>query len=141
MSSRHREGGKGRAVISCCTMCVHFPDGLSSLLPDLVCVVLHSPVFCVSSRTAVVRLHPLTDITRICVEFVTFAVLCSGCSPLELKAWLEEGLTDLSAKLASRAYLSGQVYLFFLSFFLSFFFFFQLCAQKYLIMCAAVPTV
>lgn len=38
-------------MISCCTMCVHFPDGLSLLLPDLVCVVLHSPVISVSSRT------------------------------------------------------------------------------------------
>lgn len=31
-------------------MRVHFPDGLSSLLPDLVCVVLHRPVICVTSR-------------------------------------------------------------------------------------------
>lgn len=42
-------------MISCCTMCVHFPDGLSSLLPDLVCVVLHRPVICVSSRSALCR--------------------------------------------------------------------------------------
>lgn len=80
LSSRHREGGTGREVISCCTMCVHFPDGLSSLLPDLVCVVVHSPVICVSSRTAVVPLHPFIHITQICVEFVTFAVLCSVSS-------------------------------------------------------------
>lgn len=67
-------------MISCCTMCVHFPDGLSSLLPDLVCVVLHSPVICVSSRTAFVALHPFIHITQICAEFATFAVLCSVSS-------------------------------------------------------------
>lgn len=70
-------------MISCCTMCVHFPDGLSSLLPDLVCVVLHSPVIRVSSRTAFVPLHPFIHITQICAEFVTFGVLCS-VSPI---AW------------------------------------------------------
>lgn len=64
-------------MISCCTMCVHFPDGLSSLLPDLVCVVLHSPVICESSHTAFVALHPFIHITQICTEFATFAVLCS----------------------------------------------------------------
>lgn len=80
LSCRHREGGKGRAVISCCTVFVHFPDGLSSLLLDLVCVVLQSRGICVSSRTAVAPLHPFVHITQICVEFVTFAVLSSVSS-------------------------------------------------------------
>lgn len=40
---------------ACCTVCFHFPDGLSSLSPDLVCVVLHSPVICVGLRTALCR--------------------------------------------------------------------------------------
>ena len=44
-------------MISCRTMCVHFPDGLSSLLPDLLCVVLHCPVICVSSRTLCRCIH------------------------------------------------------------------------------------
>lgn len=36
------EGGSEEGVISCRTLCVYFPDGLSSLLPDLLCVVLHA---------------------------------------------------------------------------------------------------
>lgn len=33
-------GGEEKAS-SCCSVCVYFPGGLSSLLPDLMCVVLH----------------------------------------------------------------------------------------------------
>lgn len=76
-------------MISCCTLCVHFPDGLSSLLPDLVRAVLHSQLICVRSRTAVAPLHPFIHITQIRVEFVTSAVLCSVSSRSELWACLE----------------------------------------------------
>lgn len=76
-------------MISCCTLCVHFPDGLSSLLADLVRAVLHSQLICVRSRTAVAPLHPFIHITQIRVEFVTSAVLCSVSSRSELCACLE----------------------------------------------------
>lgn len=71
---RRREGG--REVISCCTMCFHFPDGLSSLLPDLVCVVLHSPVICVSSAS-IYTYH--TDQRWVChiLVFYMFCLLLS----------------------------------------------------------------
>lgn len=68
LSRRRREGAKRRQVISCCTVRVHFPDGLSSLLPDLVCVVLHGQVIGVGARAAVVPLHPFKHITQICVS-------------------------------------------------------------------------
>lgn len=121
----------GREVISCCTGCVHFPDGLSSLLPDLVCVVLHRQVICVRSRAAVAPLHPFIHITQIRVEFVTFAVLC----PVSSLAWsymglFVEGPTGLCAILASYEYLF-VLFLFFV-FLLS-----SLCLSD-VVMCTAV---
>lgn len=119
----------GREVISCCTGCVHFPDGLSSLLPDLVCVVLHRQVICVRSRAAVAPLHPFIHITQIRVEFVTFAVLCSVSS----LAWsymglFVEGPTGLCAILASYEYLFVIFFFFLLS---------SLCLSD-VVMCTAV---
>lgn len=78
LSCRRREGGKRRQVISCCTVRVHFPDGLSSLLPDLVCVVLHGQVISVGSRTAV---HPFIHITRICVSLSHWLVYILSRAP------------------------------------------------------------
>lgn len=72
LSSRHREGERKTWILA--ALCVHFPDGLSYLLPDLVCVVLHSPVICVNPHTALLLLHPFIHITEICVEFVTFGI-------------------------------------------------------------------
>lgn len=78
MRTRRRRG-KGRAAMSCCTLCVHFPHGLPSLSPDLVgALFLHRRRVRVRSRAP--RLHPFMRITRIRVEFVTSTVLCATSS-------------------------------------------------------------
>lgn len=89
MSSRRGEGGRGveEEVISCCTMCVHFPDGLSSLLPDLVCVVLHSPsylcgfTFSVAPPASIYTYHTdLLWVCHICCFYVPFPLLLGAIS-------------------------------------------------------------
>lgn len=68
------EEGKGRAAMSCCTLCVHFPHGLPSLLPDLVGALFLR----VRVRSRTPRLHPFMRITQIRLEFVTSTVLCAA---------------------------------------------------------------
>lgn len=115
LSRGRREGAKRRQVISCCTVRVHFPDGLSSLLPDLVCVVLHGPVISVGPRAAVVPLHPFIRITQICVSLshCLFYILSRAPSHglgrgLVFFFFKRSRLASMRAALASRADLFGH---------------------------------
>lgn len=107
------EEGKGRAAMSCCTLCVHFPHGLPSLLPDLVgALFLHRRRVRVRSRTP--RLHPFMRITQIRLEFVTSAVLCAASSSaLQARAFAGEAFGACAHSAGLRLLMSVPQGLFF----------------------------
>lgn len=86
-----KEGGDEKWFLAALCVCFHFPDGWSSLLPDLVCVVLHSPVICVSSRTALCAESIYTYHT--CLRWVCHIWVFYVLSPLLLAAIGLEGPT------------------------------------------------